>query len=279
MATNDSTYTDAIVQIVSEISSCTDQPVTGAILAEQLRIRFPDKSYIDFGYQKLAEPVNELVQSGQLARNSRVKHLEVAPPSWSFDESRSLENSKPTGRSYIREDAWLAFAMHHERAVAIYDRKESKFRVLNCDAKPEKDQIVVETLSNDTHLSWVECFVTEKKLTTQPEMLQSKSVLRDFSVWMQNQPSNIQHDWKEYRAGKVATAIRDWCNSNGVESDEFLTQVIPSFSRRTTLNSGDRTEVDARAAILKCVADLSSDDLLDIKLPLRVVLKYFKPRG
>ena len=83
-------------------------------MAERLRSAL-QASYTDAGYEKLSEPVNELVESGQIARNGRVKHLELAAPS--FELEAATTNANSARGAYVREDAWPVFAMLHERST------------------------------------------------------------------------------------------------------------------------------------------------------------------
>ena len=265
----------AIVQIVSDLFHASNVPVTGALLAERLRRAGED--YKDAGYLKLAEPINELVQCGQLSRNRRVKHLEVAPPTYEFDVA--APNTKPSFESYVREDAWPVFALLNSNSIAVYDQEETKFRVLGRDAVIRETQIQVNTPSNDEHRNWIQQFSTEKELSIELKISESATVLKDFSIWMQSQASPLQYEWKGFRASKVAEAIRNWCRENGVDASVFLSRVIPGYAARTTSASSEQSEETVRQAVLKCVSDLTMDDIEDIRLPLRVILKHFKPRG
>ena len=138
-----------IVEIVDDIFACTKKPITGAILAERLRSAGED--YKEAGYLKLAEPINELVESGRLARNRHVKHLEIAPPSFDFESEAATTNSKPAFDSYVREDAWPVFAMLNSNSKAVFDNEEKRFRLIGRDAVVRDSQIQVVTPSNDEH--------------------------------------------------------------------------------------------------------------------------------
>ena len=265
----------AIIQFVTEHFNDSSLPITGALLAEQLRGAGED--YKDAGYLKLAEPINELVQCGQLSRNRRVKHLEVAPPSFEFEVA--APNKKPVFDSYIREDAWPVFAMLNSNSIAVYDKEETKFRVLGRDAVVRETQIQVNTPSNDEHLNWIQQFASENGLSVEAKISDSPTALKDFSIWMQLQAFPLQNEWKGFRASKVAEAIRKWCGENGVDTRAFLSRVIPNYATRTTNVAGEQSEEIVRQAVLKCVSDLTMDDIEEIRLPLRVILKHFKPRG
>jgi len=264
----------AILQIVNELFDASNKPVTGAILAEKLRVSL-QASCKEAGYEKLSEPINELVKSGQLTRNHHVKHLEVAPASFEFESASTRANT--SRGAYVREDAWPVFAMLHERSIAVFDNQLSKFRLLADEAVLRDSQIRVETPTNEDHRNWVKQFAQAESLSVEPALTESETVLREFSVWMQSQDTSLQHQWKDFRANKVAEAIRKWSASNGLDTTDFLSPVIPRFSVRTTSTSANKLDTDIRTAVLRCVTDLSMDELDEIRLPLRVVLKHFKP--
>ena len=87
---------------------------------------------------------------------------------------------------------------------------------------------------------------------------------------------------------KIQRVDRKWLQKNdlwlllfsekGLDATHFLSPVISPYSARTTATPAIKTETDIRSAVLRCVADLSLDELDNILLPLLVVLKHFKPR-
>ncbi len=266
----------SIVQIVSDHVNDTGNPISGAALAEQLRLKH-QQSYQQMGYQKLSEPIKELVDSNELSRNHHVKHLEVAPAGFQFKAS-TLHNGSRRSGSYIREDAWPAFAMLHAHSIAVFDKQLSKFRLISNDSSQPDSYLSVEPPTNLDHRDWVTQFSQSEGLTIDPGLIESASILKDFSVWIHEQPIFLQQKWKEYRASKVADAIRKWSDSNGFNSTEFLTPVIANHSARTTSKSTEATDESIRNTVLRCIAELSLDELREIRLPLRVIFKHFKPR-
>lgn len=270
-------YKSEIVRIVEQLYSETEKPTTGAVLAERLRTSL-QASYKDVGYAKLSEPINELVESQQLWRNRRVKHLEVAPPSFEFDLPKTQGCSSVPRGTYVREDAWPVFAMLHDRSIAVFDKQLLKFRLLADDATLRDSQIRVATPSNNDHQNWIDQFAQAEGLSLEPALTQADGILREFSVWIQSQDIGLKHKWKDFRTARVADVIHKWAASNGLEATDFLSPVISRYSARTTATSVINPETDIRSAVLRCVADLSLDELDNIVLPLRVVLKHFKPR-
>lgn len=77
-------YKSAMARIVEQLSTETNKPISGAVLVERLRTSL-QSLYTAVGYVKLSEPIHGLVESRQLTRYRRVKHLAVAPPSFEFD--------------------------------------------------------------------------------------------------------------------------------------------------------------------------------------------------
>jgi hypothetical protein len=270
-------YKSAIVRIVEQLYTETKKPITGAVLAERLRTSL-QVSYTDVGYVKLSEPIHELVESQQLTRNRLVKHLEVAPPSFEFDLPKTQGCPSVTKGTYVREDAWPVFAMLHDRSIAVFDKQLMKFRLLADDAILRNSQIRVATPSNADHRNWIDQFAQAEGLSLLPDLTHTNEVLREFSVWMQSQDTSLQHKWKDFRAAKVSDVIREWAARNGFDANDFLYPIISRYSARTTATPTIKPETDIRSAVLRSVADLSLDELDNIVLPLRVVLKHFKPR-
>jgi hypothetical protein len=266
-----------IVQIVSDYYNDTGKPISGAPLAEQLRLKY-QQSHQQLGYQKLSEPVEELVKSNELSRNRHVKHLEVAPAGFLFEATDANHGRRPSG-SYIREDAWPVFAMFHAHSIAVFDKQTSKFRLLSKDSLHPDSCLSVELPTNLDHRDWVMQFLKAEGLSIDPSLIKSASILKDFSGWMHQQPAFLQQKWKEFRASKVADAIRKWSDNNGFNATEFLSPVVPNYSARKTAPATEATDDSIRNTVLRCIADLSIDELNEIRLPLRVIFKHFKPRN
>lgn len=265
-----------IHEAVENKFSADQCPLNGAALAELLRARFTDDVVKQAGYEKLSHAVRDASDRGLIHRNPNVKHLEVLPAGKNFNRPDSVGTST---HQYVRADAWRAFALQFADRIVYFDPKTQSFEIhpsrLGC-----ADLIEVKPPTNDDFLDWINDFSEASDAVVPSEILTSSTCLKDFSRWIASQGAPLLLKWKKFRTAKVIDAIVQWGILAGVETNAFLNPIQP---RNTRSVSGLRSEPskqvdDVMGAIMACIADMSQDELESLSIPLRHVLRHFRPR-
>ncbi len=257
---------------VDNFFKSTSSPITGAVLAERVRIKFPGLDFQTIGVEKLGDLVRAAQDRGWVIRNPNVKHLEILPKGQSF--GAAIYTPQESTDMYIRPDAWQAFGMLHPGKLIRFDKVAAQFFVLEKTAAVQPESIDVVTPTNDAHREWIEIFTRENAIEYAEISKSSPTVLKDFSQWIHDNAVNMVPNWKKFRARKVTEAIQHWGGENGISVQEMLSPVRPMYS----VPASGSNEDDIRRAVLNCVSDMMLPELEQISLPVRLVVKYFKPR-
>lgn len=266
-----------IHQAVEKKFAADHCPLNGAALAELVRAKFTDGVVQQAGYEKLSHAVRDASERGLIHRNPNVKHLEVLPAGKSFEQPHSVG---PAPHQYVRADAWRAFAMQFTDQVVYFDPRNQSFEV-HPSLPDRADIIEVKPPTNDDFLGWIKDFAEASIATVPSEVLTSLTCLKDFSHWVASQGAPLSLKWKKFRTAKVIDAIVQWGILAGIETNAFLTPIQPPKIRSV---SGPRSEPnrqgdDVREAIMACIDDMSQDELESLSIPLRHVLRHFRPRS
>lgn len=265
-----------VVQTVRENYATHHKPTNGALLAEQVRAKFNGSPYAEAGFEKLSDVIREASTRGDLVRNPSVKHLEVLPAGVEV-------NAPPAGHSrsyYVRPDAWRAFAMQHGSQSVYFDRGRETF-VIDQPGISREDLTEVSTPADATFKEWIKEFAQTSSVAVPSSVFQSSNSLREFSVWISQQNNLHSADWKRFRAAKVTEAVVTWGKTQGVATDKFLS---PTKASCISSDNGDQamgsaTDEAIRIAVLACVRDMTPTEISSLAIPMRLILRHFRPRS
>ena len=248
------------------------RPTNGARLAEQVRGKFGSDVFQDAGLERLSDVIRIAVDSGDIARNPNVKHLEV----WPADVDMSDSATRSAGACFIRTDAWRAFAMQFDEQSVYFNMATKEFVIRTGAAKD--DELLVDTPDETEYKRWVSDFSEQSDLKTPQDVLDSPNILRDFSKWMANQQGLNVSTWKKFRATRATQAIRDWGLKANVSTEEFLAAAKRS-PRVSKLAAHTQDGSDAfKSAIIRCIQDMTESEIESLAIPVRHVRNHFRPR-
>ncbi len=267
-----------IHQAVVDKFSSDRCPLNGAALAELVRGKFPENIIELAGYEKLSHAVRDASERGLIHRNLNVKHLEVLPVGEKFDAQYSVG---PSLHQYVRADAWRAFGMQFANRIIYFDPNTQSFDI-HTSRSDRADLIEVKPLINADFLEWINDFSAASDIVVPNEILKSPSCLKDFSEWIISQSALLSLKWKKFRTAKVVDSIVRWGILAGVETNAFFTPIQPRNASSSVSECRSEPNIqcdDVRRAIMACIADMSLDELESLLIPLRYVLRHFRPRS
>ncbi len=249
----------------------------GAHLAELIRHQLPGFSYEKVGLAKLSEAVAIAEKQGLVTRNRSVKHLEVLPHgamSVSADD-RTLPQAPPP---HIRPDVWRTFVYVAQDEASYFDRETGSI-VTSSQVGPTPDEgrfIRVEPISLSVQQEWMREFArTRTQLDVSEAPIDDKYCFVRFPLWLRSHEAGLDMTWKQYRVRRIAEFIRTWAKRIGVDSSSFFS--APSAYARekgiVTERSSSPDERVIRAAIIAAAKELPIENLKDIAVPIRYVLR------
>jgi hypothetical protein len=270
------------------------QRVNGAALAEAIRARFPDLSYAAVGVERLADVVRAAEERGLLVRHRDVRHLEVSPAGAGLAAPSTPPHEGPTGRGdgSVPPDIWQALLFFHPGQTRFFDRETG-----NVVGVPESESGVyagnpryaeLRTIPADIQKGWMRQFVAEHPAAAVAAgAIDSDRWYSEFWEHLRAARPDLATAWSSCRARQVIQYVKRWAAENRVPLTYVLSPRPPAATRRAaggipaashpTVQQG-RDDEALRAAVLDALSDMSLDELLTLSLPLRHLVRHFRPR-
>ena len=262
----------------------TGRRTTGAALADAIRRRFPDFGFDQLGFSRLADAVHRAEKEGALVRHRDVQHLEVSP---SEDTPRTPSaHAASAMSSYVRPDVWRAFVFVTDRFAHFLDRTTGRLVSLMSNEKEqlnaqERDPrfIRVEPIAPDAQKDWMRQFLdSQDSLAADDAPINEEEWWIKFPTWLKEQNGEANFAWRRFRSEKIVTFIREWAKENGIVPDSLFSP--PRLPTQATPRRKDRPDEDeaTRRAIVAAVEEMPVEQLQDLSIPVRYVLRHFRPR-
>ena len=270
------------------------QGVIGPILADAIRARYPGLSYSALGVERLADVIRITEERGHLIRNRGVKHLEVFPKGVDPLTSVScspLQRASRTER-LVPPQIWQALLFFHPGEARFFDRANGNVvRVIEALAEPYAGNpryVPLQTIPADIQKAWMREFVAiHSGAVVVADAIESDLWYTAFWNRLRAADTDLALAWTSARARHVIEYVKQWAGQHGVTVNEVFSP-RPLAARgpatgdvaevcRPTVQQG-REDESLRAAVLGTLSDMSLDELLTLSLPLRHLVRHFKPR-
>lgn len=262
----------------------TGRRTTGARLAEAIRQRFPNFTFGQVGLTRLADAVQRAEKAGGLVRHRDVNHLEVSP-SEATPRSASARATS-TISSYVRPDVWRAFVFVTDRDAYFLDRTTGRLVTLMSNntglvEAQERDPrfVRIESIAPEAQKDWMGQFVlSQESLNVDDAPINEERWWIAFPTWLQEKDPASIFGWRRFRAEKVVTFIREWAKENGILPDSLFSP--PRLPAPATGRDPDRPVKDhaTRRAIIAAMEDMPFEQLQDLAIPVRYMLRHFRAR-
>jgi hypothetical protein len=262
----------------------TGRRTSGAALAEAIRKRFPGFAFEQLGLSRLVDAVHRAEEAGGLVRHRDVEHLEVSP-SETTPRSASARTMS-TMSLYVRPDVWRAFVFVADRYAHFLDRTTGRLVTLMLDdadqvQAQERDPrfIRIVSLAPEAQKEWMRQFVqSQESLNVEDAPFDEERWWIAFPSWLQDQGAANILAWRRFRAEKVVTFIREWANENCILLDSLFSPPrlpAPAGTRRPDRPAENE---ETRRAIIAAIEDMPFEQLQELAIPVRYMLRHFRPR-
>lgn len=261
---------DYVVELVSEHFQAHARSIDGARIAKAIRSRFPsfDPKDLGLGDHWVGELVRQAEADSLIRRDASVRHLAVfpfgvTPPTTAVDPSDSAWHIEP--------NLWQALVFVNARE-AHYDPKLRRIAI-----GPANDaQIPVPKIAAATQQEWATEFLGREGLDVSDAPIDAPDWWLAFPAWLREHQPLAENRWKKFRTAHVVHVIRQWAEQNHIPIEDLLSR--PTARGKAAAVADADGEQKVRGAILSVVGELSTDDLLELRIPLREVVKHFVPR-
>ncbi|MCK4658770.1 MAG: hypothetical protein KAV82_04540 [Phycisphaerae bacterium] len=260
----------------------TGRRTTGAGLATAIRERFPNFSYEQVGLTRLADAVRRAEKDGGLVRHRDVKHLEVSPS----ENTPRTTSPLATAAEYVRPDVWRAFVFVGDEDAHFLERATGRLITLTQDSAPEidayeKDERYVRAgpIAAETQKQWMRRFVeSEESLSLGNAPIDEERWWVAFPAWLEKHNAQNIQAWRRFRAHQVAEFMRKWATENRILVDAlFAPPRPPTPPKPVSVRLRAQDEVTKRA-IIAVIEDMPFEQLLELAIPVRYMLRHFKAR-
>jgi len=248
----------------------------GAFLANAIRGRFPGFSFEQFGIAKLSEAVSLAETRGLVQRDRSVRHLEVLPPGVGM---RSVVRQAPPDRPpHIRADIWRAFVYIGQTGARYFDRQAGRVpESTEGGINQESERYVeIKPIPLNVQQEWMEEFLRSKGLGAHDAPIHDAYCFTKFPIWLEGQDATLEREWKRFRVLRVADWVREWASDHNVAVDQFFAIARP----RPEIEGAERAANERliREAIIAAVNDLPIEQIKDISIPVRYLLRAIEGR-
>lgn len=292
--TSDQVSRDSVVGFVASYTvehfKNTGRRTDGAVLADAIREKFPEFSYEQVGLGRLSDAVRVAEQRGLVIRHRDVKHLEISPgPNSGLPPGTEVAVQASTLLRHVRPEIWRAFVFvsrgnvcflgrSNGHAHPMHDWENERIASFEADGR----YIRLSPIPVDTQQSWMEDFTrSHEALNIDEAPIRDGQWWLNFSAWLREMDAGLEREWNRFRTGKVLQYLREWASSNNVPLGNLLS---PEQAVRPTRYSEKSTEIATsdsetlRDAILAAVREMPLEQLEEIAIPVRYILRHFKPR-
>lgn len=255
----------------------TRRCINGSVLAVLIKEQYPTLDYAKLGLSKLGDAVR-LGEARQLIRrNMEVKHLEICPVDAEGATPPRLTNPELL---YVRPELWRASVLTSAGTSRGFNRKSGELVPLVSEGPPNPDVVQISIVSETQQLEWLKEFLASKGLSANdseghslPNLLHGG--IRDFG------PA-IVTDWRGFRSRRAVDHIRFWAAKHKIPESMVLTPASREAKKervheQTVSQTQSSDENAVKGAILAALGELPLSDLEEIWLPMRAVLRHFKP--
>jgi hypothetical protein len=286
---------DALLQFIASLVvahfKATGRPSNGAAIADAIRAKFPEFHFNQVGHQRLSDVVRIAEQRGLVLRQRDVKHLELSPGRNS-DLSPAVEVTAhyTVPSSHIRSDIWRAFVFTTRRHPTYLDLNTGQVIPIPTDDETKSAELEaddrfkrIDAIPATTQQQWMEEFIQHRdNIDSSQAPIHVDDWWVKFPAWISGIDVALEKEWNRFRTGKVVDSVRAWGSANHVPSNVlFAAQQRwprPASNEREKSDRGAKASSEVlRRAIFASLNEMSLDELEEVAIPIRYVLRHFKP--
>jgi len=249
-----------------------------------IRRALPGTDWREFGFERLKDVLSTLeTQNAVLTgwddkRAYTVWLADDKPPVNQDIAPKPLAASRaaPVGES-LKKDVWNAFVAGVPRGRRFMDRETGVLRMGFGDVPDAGGKWVeIKQLEQVEQRQWAVEFIDEKNVGDKSELTEALSAsdwYRAFPRALEPINSEYVTAWNRYRSWRVIAVVKTWAEQNHVPR-EFI---FDSTNGATAQRGRAAPIVSLRTALFTALAELSTDELLELRLPARSLVRVLQP--
>ena len=271
-----SEYLDTVLQIIRS----NQQPagLKASTLGQLIIRRLPNERWTQFGFTTLKSVLLQLEQRGVIRLGlDAQKTLAV----WIVDEPPAASSLPPPAQKYspLKQDFWRAFAISWPSGRRFANRLSGSVRMgLAEEPHPADQWTEITPLSETEQKDWARQFLIDNHRNDDAliRALDQAAWFVEFPRVLRETDRSLSFNWNRRRSEKVSAAVQNWCAEHKFDLELAFEQGIPSphvaLTRKQPLpEAPDR----ARSVVLAALSRMSTDELIELPIPAKYMLKEF----
>lgn len=231
-----------------------------------------------YGYSSLKEVLSDLEQSGIVRTGCTENKVFAIWPGPNINRT-PIPASEPITQyrdrgARLRWEVWQAFISEKEPGRHCIHLGNGEVRMnLARLPSPEEEWKEIVPIKRSEQIGWAREFIDETILREDPRTivtLESDTWYVDFPNALRSRKPKYASQWNRIRSQKVVEHVHKWCLDNDVP-DRWLFESAPEEVGQG-VQARDLNEMQKRSLILNTLGKMSTEDLLQLRVPLRYVL-------
>ena len=249
-----------------------------------VRHALPETNWSEFGLPKLKDILVELERQGRIRTGVDAKFAYTV---WLGEEKVRERSDRPLlppqsnlrrFRS-LRKAIWTAFVADRPHGRRFLNRIDGTVRMGLLEVpSPASEWVGINPVPQDTQRSWAREFLAQCQLSEHNELLATLETdlwYRDFVQKLRELRQDDAGLWLRLRSERIIEHVHEWIEKNGVPQDHvFEAQEAP---KRSVHVRGIGKYPDLREGLIAAVESLTTDELLQLRIPARKLLTVFRP--
>jgi hypothetical protein len=270
-----SSYINTVSEVVDQL--LTDAPkVKAALLGANLKDR--DLDWADYGFARLKDVLIALSASSRISYGPDEKDALSVWRSNTCASAVGGTRTQPWSIKSLKKPVWTAFVSESTPPPRAIDRLTGAVWLSTSEAPREDGEwLTVDPIPRDRQIDWARAFVDSKSLNNEDGLLRSlqlDSWFREFPDRLEAVNSDLRRSWNRERTDRVGEWVIDWCQKHSVPPRLLFDDRKPP-ARGNTRSPGGQLRL--REALLAAVQDLSTEQLLELRLPAGAIVMALRP--
>ena len=246
-----------------------DVMTTAALKSRLLNITGNSFTEADYGFGSFAEFISNY---SELVEVDKYK----PHPTVTLRDANTLEEPdsgsiRPAVGQRIRADLWQATVDYSSGATYVWDLNIMRARPAERDDPNPVIPTIIEHIDNNWRKEFVESVRPSLDVENESgqRTLQWAHTRRPTSYL----PNELVHSWNEFRKMKVRHHLQEWFEREGLEKPvDFMLHPMPTRAGR------DSSTEELREFIVKVVGEMTAQELSELRLPPKAVLRATRRR-
>jgi hypothetical protein len=264
-------YLQAVSQLIrsSDRAAAAGAGLKASTLGNLILRALPDH-WTRHGYPVLKELLLDLKNRGAITIGSDEQKMLAVWVAESCQDAPAPEPPAPFMR--LKREIWAAFVKPTPPGLRFLQR--STGAVLMGQARQPLDHggwVPIPMLSEETQKGWARELLAQFRLDTVRDAL-------DDPMWYLRLPEALRQvrpdaliQWNRIRSTKVAAAVAIWCKSNNIAPDLVVDDPRQRSTPTLRVSRAPRDR-DVRQQVLNALAQMSTDELLNLSIPAKYLL-------